>query len=392
MLRELVMAIANNQQSNGSHLPNGVDREIIEDFFVDFREAHQHCEHVLIKLEKTPKDQALINNLFRSVHTIKGNLIYVNMREISTLLQRVEDVLEEIRHQRFLYDASLSDVILLAMDVTKMQVQASINQTAPPLNPKRFAAVCKAIGNIASAKPNQQQQCIRDAILLLDPKTKLSTPTSKKITQQKTTSTEISLLKILKKNNIEQDQDFELFRRLAEPQETRSPYWLGRLERMLTVALAMNKAANTPVQPTQLAAAILMHDIGMSFLPLSVLHKTTKLTSVELRMIHSHPRTGYDLLRRMQRWQEAAEMVLHHHERIDGRGYPKGLTALEICTGAKIISIVDTFDARTHERAHITQLKRPFVRAILEINKCAGSQFSEKWVDIFNKVIREKSH
>jgi len=145
------------------------------------------------------------------------------------------------------------------------------------------------------------------------------------------------------------------------------------------------------VDPNQLAAAVLMHDIGMAFLPLNVLHKAGKLTGAELRTISSHPRTGYDLLRRMQRWDEAAEMVLQHHERVDGGGYPKGLTSLEICSGAKIIAIVDTFDARTHERAHVTQLKRPFVRAVLEISKCSGSQFSEKWVGLFNDTIRARS-
>ncbi|MBL4867289.1 MAG: HD domain-containing protein [Pseudomonadales bacterium] len=393
------MAIARNFQSTDSDSPDvptpaqgasdGIDMEIMEDFFVDFRETHQHCEHVLIQLEHSPDDQALLNNLFRSVHTIKGNLIYVNMREISPILQGVEDVLDAIRTQRLHYDANLSDVILLALDVTKISVQARIDGTQLPLSAKRVGLICKAIKKIVTVKPNQTNQSIRDAILLLDPKTKLPVIDQRKTATKNIPSAESKLIKVLKQHDMEHDKDFKLFQSIVEPLESRSQYWSGRTARMLDIALTMNESGRSSVDPMQLSAAILMHDIGMAFLPLNVLHKAGKLTSAELRIIHSHPRTGYDLLRRMQRWDDAAEMVLQHHERVDGGGYPKGLTSLEICVGAKIIAIVDTFDARTHERAHVTQMKRPFVRAILEINKCAGTQFSEKWVGVFNNAIRE---
>ncbi|MBV1880168.1 MAG: HD domain-containing protein [Pseudomonadales bacterium] len=377
--------------SGDNNLPEGIDMEIMQDFFIDFREAHQHCEHVLIQLEQSPQDQALLNNLFRSVHTIKGNLIYVRMKDISPVLQGVEDVLDAIRAHQLQYDSNLSDVILLAMDVTKMSVLAHIDDSPQPLNSKRIDIICKALGKIVSAKPSQTNQRIRDAILLLDPKTKLPT-IENRTTAKKVAPAESQLLKVLKRHKLAHDKDFELFQSFVEPLESRSQYWSGRTARMLDIALFMIAEGRSSVDPMQLAAAILMHDIGMAFLPLTVLHKETKLTVAELRIIHSHPRTGYDLLRRMQKWDDAAEMVLHHHERVDGKGYPKGLTSLEICDGAKIISIVDTFDARTHERAHVTQLKRPFVRAVLEINKCAGTQFSEKWVGIFNTAVRELNY
>lgn len=76
------------------------------------------------------------------------------------------------------------------------------------------------------------------------------------------------------------------------------------------------------------------------------------------RTMRSHLRTGYDLLHRMAEWQEGGEIVLQHHEHIDGCGYTKKLTGLEICDGAKILAIADTFEARTHERAHTISTKR----------------------------------
>ncbi|WP_394392914.1 HD-GYP domain-containing protein [Shewanella woodyi] len=86
---------------------------------------------------------------------------------------------------------------------------------------------------------------------------------------------------------------------------------------------------------------------------------------------------------------EAAQIVLQHHEQVDGAGYPNHLTGDKICDGAKIIAIADTFDARSHERAHHTLLKRPLVRTMNEINNFSGTQFDPYWVEIFNQVVGE---
>ena len=91
----------------------------------------------------------------------------------------------------------------------------------------------------------------------------------------------------------------------------------------------------------------------------------------------------------MKQWREAANIVLQHHERVDGKGYPFGLTEDEICDGAKIIAIVDAIDARTHERVFMTTQARPLLRAAMEIGKHVDTQFSEKWVDVFKAVFQQ---
>lgn len=381
------------------------DKELMEEFFVDFKEAHEQSTNVLIFLEKDPHNSGLINTLFRSVHTIKGNLIYVGLKNVSPLLQSVEDVLESIREGRLEYDSALSDVILLAMDRTKNMVKARLREQESGFSPKLFSAACKAISKIPQSPPSKRPRAIQDAILLLDPATQLPSPDApstkpkrksgdtKPKTKQETATPpapqEHDARKLLQSYGVKIDADMEFFFNLASPLEARSRYWRGRTHRLLECGLAMNDAANCPVVPTQLAAAIIMHDVGMAFLPLSILHKEGKLSAKEIKTVRAHPRMGFDLLRRLKEWEDAAEIVIQHHERIDGTGYPKGLTAMEICDGAKILAIIDTFDARTHERAHTTQLKRPFIRALLEINKCAGTQFSQKWVDVFNDIIRQ---
>jgi len=119
------------------------------------------------------------------------------------------------------------------------------------------------------------------------------------------------------------------------------------------------------------------------------LHKDGKLNAEELKLIRTHPQVGHDMLIRMAGWDEAAEIVLHHHERFDGTGYPDKLKNGEISKGAEILAIADTFDARTHEHVYSKNLKRPFIRSILELNQCAGNQLDEHWVNIFNVVIKK---
>ncbi len=127
----------------------------------------------------------------------------------------------------------------------------------------------------------------------------------------------------------------------------------------------------------------------MAFLPLDLLHKHANLSRDERCQMQLHPRLAYDLLKRLPKWDTAAEIILQHQEHADGSGYPKGLREAETRPGALILAIVDTFEARTHERAHQTLNKRPVLRAILEINGLAGNQFSPTWVDAFNRALQQ---
>ena len=98
------------------------------------------------------------------------------------------------------------------------------------------------------------------------------------------------------------------------------------------------------------------------------------------------PHDGAGLLSRMEGWKPAAEIVMQHHEMHDGAGYPAGLKAEAICPGAKILAIVDAFEAvmlKHSHRGHSSSL----LRAIAEVNAC-NNQFAPEWIGPFNTVIR----
>lgn len=363
-------------------------RDLMEDFFLDFQEAHQHCENALIDLEHDPDNNTLLNDLFRSVHTIKGNLIYVGLRDLSPLLQSVEDVLDAIRQGQIQYDTYLSDVILMAMDTTHRLVVANIEHTPSPLADTQMDALCNFISQAATTDDQTRFDAIRSALGIMAPDTVADSnaPLPERKTEPLPAATDC--YEILKQFTVELNDDLRFFHKLSAPLEERSQFWQGRTARMLQLALAMNQHAGRPVEPDQLAVAIYLHDIAMAFLPLEILHKTSPLNAEETSLLRSHTQQAFTLVSAMRQWDQASYIVLEHHEREDGQGYPAGLIGQHICPGAKILAIVDAFEARTHERAYSTNLKRPFVRAVLEINRCSGTQFDPDWVNVFNEVGR----
>lgn len=340
-----------------------IEDHIIEEFTTEFHEAHDEIEDILLKLEHQPDNNDLLNNIFRFVHTVKGNLQMIGLDPISEFVHSLESVLDKIRKNVLKFDRQLSDVILLSMDLTREMCDVAF--TRKPLNISIARAVQQELRQIAESPQDKMSHHANRILQILDP----------------------GIADEVEDN--ENEHDIEFFTHLADAMETRSPYWQGRTKRILQIARDINEQSGYVVNPEQLDAAVLMHDIGMAFITLDILHKNGKLSDLEYRKIKSHPQVGAELLSRMPGWEEAQLIVLQHHEREDGKGYPNGLRGDKICDGAKILAIADTYEAMTQERAN-REYKRPLLRAISEINSCSNSQFSAKWVDIFNNVIRNK--
>ncbi|MGH1371293.1 MAG: HD domain-containing phosphohydrolase [Cellvibrionaceae bacterium] len=361
-----------------------IEHDLLEDFFYDFTEQYQHCEDILIQLERTPNDTERTRDLFRSVHTIKGNLIYIGLKDLSPLLQSVEDLLEGVRSGTIAYDDSLSDVVLLAMDKTKLLIDENIHHQASDISQQDFDNICASIRDIASAKPQTRPEAIIYALAQLDPQTTLPPPVH---IPQKTPNDEFLLE--MTSMGISICEDLRFINGLIIPLEERSQYWQGNTYRIAQLAIRMNQQANQLVTPNQLLMAALIHDIAMPFLPIELLHKKASFGDDERDHMRAHVGHSVHLLKSMGGWDEAAEIVQQHHERCDGSGYPSGLTRTQIGAGAKILAIADTFNACRYARAYRTEQKRPLIRAILEINRQSGSLFDDSWVQVFNQVAKQ---
>ena len=137
--------------------------------------------------------------------------------------------------------------------------------------------------------------------------------------------------------------------------------------------------------PKERAAAIelaaLFHDIGKIVLPGALLQKATCLTQEEFETIKKHPLYSALILNKLGMPDNVVEVVYHHHECWDGRGYPGGLRGEAIPLGARLIAIADAFEAMTAHR--IYQTRRTPMQALEELRRCAGSQFDPVLVERF---------
>lgn len=131
-----------------------------------------------------------------------------------------------------------------------------------------------------------------------------------------------------------------------------------------------------------------LHDIGKIGIKEEILNKPGQLTPAEWDEMKSHAYLGYRIIQPVEFLGEARDVVLYHQERFDGTGYPKGLKGGDIPIGARMLAIVDSFDAMVTDRPY--RKKLPFETVLAELDKNSGTQFDPKLVKVFIKMIKEK--
>jgi putative nucleotidyltransferase with HDIG domain len=166
------------------------------------------------------------------------------------------------------------------------------------------------------------------------------------------------------------------------PQEyTHSPYFSR-----LVVAIA-NQMHLDEKQVESLKYASLVHDAGKADIPPEILTKTTKLTPKEYSIIKRHPIKGAQILRPIQILKPVIPIILHHHEKYDGTGYPSRLKKGQIPQGARIMAVADAFEAMVYGRPY--RERKDINSATREIKKKSGTQFDPKVVEAFLKAVKK---
>ncbi len=194
----------------------------------------------------------------------------------------------------------------------------------------------------------------------------------------------VYLKKIDSAGKLEKKYD-EIVQLAAKMVDLKDPYTHNHSQRVAAFARDIGDVMGLDGNSlNKLVAAGLLHDVGKVGIPDAILNKPDKLTSEEFSTIKHHPLKGSELLKRVTGMEEVAVWVSQHHERVDGRGYPKRLKGEEISLEAKIIAAADAFEAMTSDRAYRTRM--PANEAINELQANIGTQFDEGVVDAFAKV------
>ena len=175
---------------------------------------------------------------------------------------------------------------------------------------------------------------------------------------------------------------------LAKSIEDRDLYKSNHHHRVvdLCVAIALDMGKDTSFIEGLSMAAVL-HDIGKIYIPSEVLNYSGALTEAEMRLVKTHPTVGYQILKGIDMPWPVAEMVLQHHERLDGSGYPNKLRKPDILIGAKILAVADVVETMFSDRPH--RPGYPLEACLDEIERHRGSLYENDVVDACVGILRE---
>jgi hypothetical protein len=178
-------------------------------------------------------------------------------------------------------------------------------------------------------------------------------------------------------------------RALVQAVETKDLYTRGHSERVATASVMIARILGMRDERVNaLRYAGVLHDVGKLGVPTKILHKTTGLTPDEYAAIQVHPVRGTEMLQGIEFLDEAFQGILHHHERMDGFGYPMGLAGPSIPEFARVIAVADAFDSMTSTRSY--RGARTPDDAVAELERCKGSQFDPAMVDALVAALRQE--
>jgi PAS domain S-box-containing protein/putative nucleotidyltransferase with HDIG domain len=201
------------------------------------------------------------------------------------------------------------------------------------------------------------------------------------------------------RNRVEQElkQSIEKLRRLLEEivnvlastAEMRDPYTAGHQRRVTVLACAIAEEMGLSEEQIEgIRLAALIHDIGKIYVPAEILSKPGRLTETEFSLIKAHPEVGHDALKSIEFPWPVAQIVLQHHERMDGSGFPQGLSEGEILLEARVLAVADVVEAMSSHRPY-----RPahgIEKALEEISERKGVLYDSRVVDACLKLFTEK--
>ena len=171
--------------------------------------------------------------------------------------------------------------------------------------------------------------------------------------------------------------------------EMRDPYTAGHQKRVAMIARAIAQEIGLPEDYIQgIWVASLIHDVGKIRVPSDILSKPGRISKAEFELIKEHPETGYEILSKIEFPWSVADIVLQHHERMDGSGYPQGLKGNDILLASRIVGVADVVEAMTYHRPYREALG--LHAALDEIKKNKGILYDPEVVDACIRIFLEK--
>lgn len=342
------------------------DEESFHDFHDALNDYAPHIEALVALLRQRPHDRDAVADLFRTFHNIKGDASLCRLLFLVPFVHAAETLLARVRSGEVPFTPRLADVLLLSTDRLQQAVDALAAHEA--IGNLHLDELTSALESLHTQSTGElEAACAR----LIDALTGVREDRRERPNLQPFMT--------------DRSGDLAFFHQLALQLERRSSLLTGRTERNLQLALLTNQLAGSPVDSEQLCAAVFVHDLGMMLLPEAMWIGTRMMSEEERQLMRQHVAWAAGLLQRIPGWDLAARIVLHHHEKPDGSGYPQGLVLQDIEPGARILALVDAFESVVVKQGARGQ-PRSVLRAAAEVN-AADHQFDKVWVGHFNRAV-----
>ena len=296
---------------------------------------------------------------------VKGNELRNNPR-ISALSRQICDLVMEEKNSKLIDPYVLEAEDRLKALAERHDLNYSI-LAAPMFNQDR------PIGVVILLRDNEQEMYVADDLQLL---TVFGSQTASAIENARLYG------QMREMNN-------EIIRSFAQAVEAKDIYTRGHSDQVAYYATRLGRElglSNSELDKLYLAGIV--HDIGKIGIPDHILNKPDRLTSDEFSIMKKHPEVGRNILAQVGSLQNILPIIYHHHERIDGKGYPTGLKGTQIPYLARLVTVVDAFEAMTSDRAYRNALHLDKVKEIMHDG--AGSQWEPELVEAWLSIIEQE--
>ena len=389
---ELVMSMANQASAiieNAQLYSQAVTRANTDGLtgLYNHRHFHERLDHEIARGSRFGTTFSLIMldiDLFKAYNDIHGHLAGDEiLRRIAICIQtsiRSLDIAFRYGGEEFtiiLPEARLDDAHKVAERIRKT-IAARTSSTAPPIT----ASIGVANWPIDGVMKAEIISCADDALYRAKQTGRNRTCLSSDVVKPATPLVSVELEA--------RSRALSIIYALAATVDAKDHYTYGHSRKVSDYAVAMGEAFGLSQDRIDIIrAAGLLHDIGKVGIPDSILNKKGTLTDEEWGLIKDHPKLGVEILRHVIDLVNCLPVILHHHERYDGTGYPGGLKGDNIPLEARILAVADAFDAITSPRPYREQLSSQ--QAFDELRRCIGTQFDPKVIEVFFKVVTPAS-
>ena len=379
-----------------------VDVLFIRDFIEDIRIINQGVERHAIHLEANPTDFGVLNEMRAQFAELNFRSAKLELIPMSESLSEIIKILDRLKSLK-VYPAQMSEFILLFAD--RLSLLCLDIERYHGFEITKFQPLLVATQRILQARPDIIDLSINDAISILSPDLVVLSENNiddclftdmdlkedvvdldNTVSDQSYLVSSVNPILTARRELEDYLQDNPVIELLANISDATQSLEVSHTQFVLELTLAINSLAGNPIKIVDLISAILIHDIALAAIP-HILNKSGPLTEEEKQIIQKHPTQSKNIVTLINGSTITESIVLDHHERSDGLGYPNGYRSDQISDGGKLLAIVDSFHGMTQSRPY-KKYPRSIFRAAAEINACVGTQFDHFWVNHFNQCIR----